>query len=218
MKRYFRGWLAVISLIFTTGVWAQTLERPPLPKTAEERRILEVLRELGRKQRAGHMNVPEEDGRLLRILTEAIYAKYVVELGTSNGYSAIWFALALRNTGGKLTTVEIDTQRASLARQNFKRAGVDGLITLIEGNAHVEVIKFKEPIDLLFLDADKEGYIDYLNKLLPLVRPGGLVVAHNMSRPAPDPRYITAITTNPNLESIFLNMHSAGVSVTLKKR
>jgi predicted O-methyltransferase YrrM len=194
------------------------LEKPPLPKSEAEKKILAVLEEVGKKQREGNMLVPEEDGRLLRILTESIGAKHVVELGTSVGYSGLWFALALRSTGGKLTTFEIDARRAAQARSNFQTAGVDKLITLIEGDAHVEVTKLKEPIDVLFLDADKEGYLDYLNKLLPLVRPGGLIVAHNMRRPPPDPRYVEAITKNPNLETVFLNMHAAGVSVTLKKR
>lgn len=193
-------------------------EGPPLAKSDAERRILGVLDDLDRNQRRGNMNVPVEDGRLLRLLVESIGAKHVVEIGTSNGYSGIWLSLALRATGGRLTTYEIDARRAALARENFRRAGVDHLVTLVEGDAHVEVTKLRDPIDLLFLDADKEGYLDYLNKLLPLVRPGGLIVAHNMRSPAPDPRYIRAITTNPNLESIFLNMDSAGVGVTLKKR
>ncbi len=193
-------------------------EGPPLPKSEEERRILSVLDDLDRNQRWGNMNVPVEDGRLLRVLAESIGAKHVVEIGTSNGYSGIWLCLALRATGGKLTTYEIDARRAALARQNFRRAGVDHLVTLVEGDAHSEVTKLREPIDLLFIDADKEGYIDYLNKLLPLVRTGGLIVAHNMSQPAPDPRYVKAITANPNLETVFLNMHAAGVGVTLKKR
>ncbi len=194
------------------------LERPPLPKSDDEKKILSVLEDLDRNQRPGNMNVPIEDGRLLRILAESVNAKHVVELGTSNGYSAIWLCLALRTTGGRLTTYEIDARRAALARANFKRAGVDHLVTLVEGDAHKEVTKLKGPIDLLFIDADKEGYLDYLNKLLPLVRPGGLIVAHNMRRPAPDPKFVEAITTNPDLETVFLNMHAAGVGVTLKKR
>jgi predicted O-methyltransferase YrrM len=164
------------------------------------------------------MNVPVEDGRLLRLLTETVGAKHVVEIGTSNGYSAIWICLGLRQTGGKLITYEIDEDRASLARENFKRAGVEKLVTLVEGDAHQEVTKLKEPIDLLFLDADKKGYVDYLNKLLPLVRPGGLIVGHNMVRPAPDPAFLEAITSDPALETVFLNMELAGVAVTLKKR
>ena len=92
------------------------------------------------------------------------------------------------------------------------------MITQVEGDAHQEVTKLTGPIDLVFIDADKDGYVDYLKKLLPLVRPGGLVVAHNMRVPPPDPHYIKAITTNPALETVFLNMHSAGIAVTLKKR
>ncbi|MBI4586590.1 MAG: O-methyltransferase [Planctomycetes bacterium] len=190
----------------------------PLAAGDREKGILAVLDDLDRNQRSGMMNVPKEDGRLLRLLTESIGARNVVEIGSSNGYSGIWICLALSKTGGKLTTHDIDARRSALARENFKRAGVDKLVTLVEGDAHEEVKKLKEPIDLLFSDADKSGYLDYLEKLLPLVRPGGLIVSHNMRRPEPDPRYIKAITTNPDLETLFLNMDAAGIAVTLKKR
>jgi caffeoyl-CoA O-methyltransferase len=190
----------------------------PLPSTEEEKKILAVLEDMDKKQRPGMMNVPVEDGRLLRLLTEAANAKHVVEIGTSNGYSGIWFCLALHRTGGKLTTYEIDAARAALARENFRRAGVDKIVTLIEGDAHEQVTKLKEPVDIVFLDADKTGYIDYLKKLLPLVRPGGLIIAHNMSPRMADPAYVKAVTSDPRLETIFLNMQAAGVGVTLKKR
>jgi len=200
---------------------ASSIESSPIPKTEAEKKILSVLDDMDKNQRRGMMNVPIEDGRLLRLLTEAVGAKHVVEIGTSNGYSGIWFCLALRKTGGKLTTYEIDARRASLARENFKRVGVDKLVTLIEGDAHEEVTKLKDPIDVLFLDADKEGYIDYLNKLLPLVRPGGLILAHNISmrggRGSGIQDYVKAVTTNPDLETIFYGQ-GGGISVTLKKR
>jgi len=70
---------------------------------------------------------------------------------------------------------------------------------------------------MMFLDADKEGYIDYLNKLLPLVRPGGLILAHNINERQADPKYIEAITKNPNLETLFFT-EGGGFSVTMKKR
>jgi predicted O-methyltransferase YrrM len=192
-------------------------ERGPLAKSEAERKILDVLDDMHRNQRRGMMNVPVEDGRLLRLLTETMGAQHVVEIGTSNGYSGIWICLALRATGGKLTTYEIDAGRAALARENFKRAGVESMVTLIEGDAHEEVIKLEGPIDLLFLDADKRGYVDYLKKLSPQVRPGGLILGHNMVRPEPDPAYLEAITADPALETVFLNMDLAGISVTLKK-
>jgi predicted O-methyltransferase YrrM len=192
-------------------------ERPPLAKNETEQQILEVLDDLDRNYRR-RMNISVEDGRLLRVLTESIGAKHVVELGTYNGYSALWMALALKNTGGKLTTYEINEEFGAQAREHFKRAGVEDIATIVIGDAHQEVKRLEEPIDLLFLDADKEGYVFYLKRLLPLVRPGGLIVAHNMARPAPDPRYLEAITTNPDLETVFLLMDGAGVGVTLKKR
>jgi len=203
--------------------WAQadrapSLEKPAKAKDDAEAKILAVLDDMDISQREGMMNVPTNDGRFLRLLAETTGAKNVVEIGTSNGYSGIWICLALRTTGGKLTTYEIDEGRAALARENFARAGVDHLVTLIEGDAHEEVVKLTEPIDILFLDADKPGYIDYLNKLLPLVRPGGLVIGHNMHRPNPDPRYIEAITTNGDLETLFFHMDDAGIAVTMKKR
>lgn len=188
--------------------------RPSLAKTDFEKNVLAVLDEMDRNQRRGNMNVPVQDGRLLRLLAETTGAKHIVEIGTSNGYSGIWQCLALRTTGGKLTTFEIDARRAALARENFKKAGVDDLVTLIEGDAHEKVADLEGSIDILFVDADKEGYLDYLNKLLAQVRPGGLVVAHNMTARQADPRYVEAITTHPDLETIFLN----GVGVTLKKR
>jgi caffeoyl-CoA O-methyltransferase len=199
------------------GSMAPATNSPPLGKSNNEKQILAVLDDMDRNQRS-RLTVPVEDGRLLRLLAESINAKHVVELGTANGYSGIWFALALQTTGGKLTTFEIDPQSVKQAQQNFKRAGVDHLITVVEGDAHEGVTKLTGPIDLVFIDADKDGYLDYLNKLLPLVRPGGLIVAHNMRVPPPDPKFVSAITTNPDLETVFLNMHSAGVGVTLKKR
>jgi predicted O-methyltransferase YrrM len=179
-----------------------------------------VLNDLDQNHRQGNMNVPVEDGRLLRMLTEATGAKNVVEIGTSNGYSGLWFLMALQETGGHLTTFEIDRDRADEAIANFKRAGVDKDVTLVFGDAHekIEELKLDRPIDMVFLDADKEGYIDYLKKLLPHVRPGGLVIAHNMNTRQAHPPFVEAITKDPRLETLFLHMDRAGIAVTMKKR
>ena len=187
-------------------------------KSEREKQVLAVLDDMDRNQRPGSLSVPMDDGRILRLFAESINAKHVVEIGTSIGYSAIWFCLALEQTGGKLTTFEIDPQRIAQARANFKRAGVDKLVTIVEGDAHAEAKKLKKPIDILFLDADKPGYLDYFEKLGPLVRPGGLVIAHNMTVRQADPRYVKAITGNPEWETLFLNLESSGIGVTMKKR
>jgi caffeoyl-CoA O-methyltransferase len=191
--------------------------QPPRPRDEAEAKILGVLEALDH-HREGTMNVPREDGRMLRLLAEAAGARNVVELGTSNGYSGLWFSLALSKTGGHLTTFDIDKGRFEMAKANFKKAGVDGMVTQVFGDAHKEVARLKDPIDLLFIDADKQGYLDYLTKLLPLVRPGGLILAHNMASPRPDPAFVKAITTNPELETLFVNMESQGLGITLKKR
>ena len=211
---------AVLSAVGGNLIARQTgQEHPPIPSSEQERRILDVLEDMCGDQYSGMISVPPEDGRVLRLLTETADAKHVVEVGTSNGYAAIWFCLALRTTGGKLTTHEIDPRRASLARENFRRAGVEKLVTLVEGDAHETVMRLKGPIDIVFIDADKDGYLDYLNKLLPLVRPGGLILAHNTTDVAPQMQdYLKAVTTNPDLETIFLHKQDSGIGVTLKKR
>lgn len=191
----------------------------PTANTNTEQRIMKVLEDMYRNQRLGMWNVSPEDGRLLRVLTEAANAKNVVEIGTSNGYSGICFCLALRATGGKLITHEIDGARASLARENFKKAGVADIAVVVEGDAHETIARLKDPIDILFLDADKSGYLDYLKKLLPLVKPGGLVIAHNttdMRSQMAD--YLKAVTTDAALETVFLHEAGHGLAVTLKKR
>jgi caffeoyl-CoA O-methyltransferase len=192
------------------------IENPLLPQDDGERQILETLQQARKGPR--YANVSETDGRLLRLLTETTGAKLVVEIGTSTGESGLWFALGLRKTGGRLITHEIHPGRAKIAQENFQRAGVDHLITIVLGDAHETVQNIEGPIDILFLDADKDNYIDYLDKLVPKIRPGGLIIAHNMVSPPPDPEFVKAITQNPAFETSFLLMDAAGMSVTLKKR
>ena len=100
------------------------------------------------------------------------------------------------------------------ARQHFAQAGVAKFVTVVEGDAHKQVTGLKGPFDVAFIDADKPGYVDYLNKVLPLVRPGGLILAHNVNM-VPD--YVKAVAANPDLETIFYT-EGNGLAVTLKKR
>ena len=185
----------------------------PLGKTEAEKTILAVIDEMAKSHQT-YLSVPIQDAMALRLLTEVTGAKNVVEIGTSTGYSGLWFCLALQTTGGHLTTFEIDHQRASMAREHFKNAGVEKMVSIVEGDAHEQVAKLKGPVDVAFLDAEKGGYVDYLNKILPLLRPGGLILAHNMSM-VPD--YVKAVKANADLETIFY-MEGGGLVVTLKKR
>ncbi len=185
------------------------LEIPPQANSAAERRILDVAAEVER-----HLNVPEGDGRIIRLLTEAIGAKRALEIGTSTGYSGLWFALALRTTGGRLVTLEMDPGRAQTARRNFEKAGVADLVEVVVGDAHDTVKQVEGPFDIVFIDADKPGYKDYLDKVLPKVRPGGLILAHNISRREQNPEYVDAVAANPVLETILFGRQ---MTVTLKK-
>jgi len=197
----------------------QFLSRHPKPRDAAEKRIIAVMEDMYANQSRGMGNILPEDGRLMRMLAETLGAKHVVELGTANGYSALWFSLAVRSTGGKITTHEIDVDRIALARENFKRAGVEELVTLVEGDAHETIKRVTGPIDLLLLDAEKEGFTDYLSKLLPLVRTGGLIIAHDSSGQAHMMHdYFRAIVSNPDLETVFVDASRWGMCITRKMR
>jgi caffeoyl-CoA O-methyltransferase len=195
------------------GTAPESLQSPPLARTETEKRILATISEA---VKAGELyaNVPAIDGRMLRVLAESSNAKQVLEIGTSTGISGLWFLLALERTGGHLTTLELDPRRAALARGHFKRAGVDALVTLVEGDAHKSIGKLQGPVDVVFIDAEKDGYLDYLTQVLPLVRPGGLILAHNVDM-VPD--YVKAVNANSALETVFY-MQGNQLAITLKKR
>lgn len=188
-------------------------QSPPLARSESEKRILATI-DGAFQSGALYANVPAADGRMLRLLAESMNARNVVEIGTSTGISGLWICLALEKTGGKLNTFEIDPGRASTAMGHFKKAGVDRLVNLTLGDAHQNIKRLKEPIDMVFIDAEKEGYVAYLNQLLPLVRPGGLILAHNIDS-AED--YLKAVQSNPDLDTVLF-MQGGGMGVTLKKR
>lgn len=191
--------------------WASPGLPAPSAKTDSEKRVLAVINEMHETGRT-YLSVSPEKGRLLRLLTEAVDAQHVVEIGTSTGYSGLWFCLALQTTGGHLTTFEIDHGRATRARKNFEEAGVDRLVTVVEGDAHQRLSQVTGPVDVAFIDADKSGYPDYLKQLLPKVRAGGLIIADNLNM---SPPYREAVTSSPELETV---VWGGDLSVTLKKR
>ena len=195
------------------------VEAPPLAADKGEQRILDVLAQMAARDGRGDLNITPDDGRLLRLLAESAGARHVVEIGTSHGYSGLWFTLALRRTGGRLTTHEIDADRVETARGNFRQAGVEDLVAIVRGDAHETVANVNEPVDILFLDGDKDGNMDYLEQLLPRIRPGGLIIAHSAANQADRMSdYLQAVTTNPQLETRFFHMTEHGLAVTLKKR
>ena len=127
-------------------------------------------------------NISKETGNFIEFLIKVSNAQNVIELGTSNGYSGLRIALALKTTGGKLTTIEYWEKRRSIAVENFKKCGVDDIITSIQGSA-LPVIQGKlqnETFDFVFLDANKAGYIEFFRALHPLLKVGGIIVADDI--------------------------------------
>src|SRR5262245_3903527 len=123
--------------------------------------------------------IDAEVGALLRVLATAIGAAKILEIGTAIGYSAIWLARALPK-GGMLLTMEMNQDRASIARDNFVRAGVADRVNVIVGDAQRMLAKVSGPFDLIFQDGDKRLYGALLDRLVDLLRPGGVLVTDNV--------------------------------------
>jgi predicted O-methyltransferase YrrM len=123
--------------------------------------------------------VDAEVGALLRVLAVAVGARRILEIGTAIGYSGLWLAGALPE-GGMLFTLEKNPERARLAKANFERAGLAGRVGVIVGDAQVTIAKVSGPFDLIFQDGHKPLYVTLLNRLVGLLRPGGLLVTDNV--------------------------------------
>jgi predicted O-methyltransferase YrrM len=130
-----------------------------------------------------HVSAPQ--GKLLMLLAMAQGARNILELGTLGGYSSIWLARALP-TGGRLVTLEADPKHVEVARANFKRAGMDGIIELRVGPAldtlPLLAAEGRGPFDLTFIDADKPGTPDYFAWAVKLSRKGSVIIADNVVR------------------------------------
>ena len=131
------------------------------------------------------ISVSPSQGKLLQLLAQIQQAQNILEIGTLGGYSTIWLARALP-AGGRLITLELDPKHAEVARANFARAGLSGIIELRLGSALDTlpqlVAEGRGPFDLIFIDADKQGYPDYFAWALKLSRRGTVIIADNVVR------------------------------------
>lgn len=143
-----------------------------------------ALRESGREGLPS-INVSATEGKLLQMLVEISGTRRILEIGTLGGYSAIHFARALPD-GGALLSLELDEHHAEVARRNVERAGVSDRVEVRVGDARQSLQRLVEgdegPFDLIFIDADKEGYPEYLDWSLRLSRPGTLILGDNVIR------------------------------------
>jgi predicted O-methyltransferase YrrM len=179
--------------------------------------FLKELEEYGRTNRM--MNVPPDHGRFLWMMTEATHAKRVLEIGTSNGYSGLWIARGLRNTGGELITIEYNQKRGNEAKENFKKAGFDDIITLHLDDAFKVIPTLEGQFDIIFCDAGKSDYKKSFELTFPMLKPGGLFLGHNAVRMAQGMEdFLETVQNHPQLITNIVQIGSDGFSVSYRKR
>ena len=197
-------------------------------------KVLNVIDKLNRqsnRERSGKSKVaPDQEmlaitvdtGIFFSVLLKAIKARCILEVGTSAGYSTLWFADAMeRNHSTRIITIEMNPQKVEWALKNFKEAGLDKMIEIKEGIALDLLHKLKGKFDFVFLDADKENIIRYFDIVLPMLRIGGIIAADNMLypdhfRPAMR-KYARHVHTRPNVQSVTVPI-GMGEEITIKLR
>jgi caffeoyl-CoA O-methyltransferase len=154
-----------------------------IPESIEHR--MRYLRELDKKDRGdgtAHLKrlrqIPPETGRFIALLAASAPKGNCIEIGTSGGYSTLWLVLACRETGRRIRTFEVLEEKARLARETFRAAGVEDTVDLIQGDArnHLDAC---DNISFCFLDPEKEIYGDCYERVIPNMVKGGLLVADN---------------------------------------
>ena len=161
------------------------------------------------------------------IMLKSINAKKILEIGMSVGYSGLWFADAVMSStqsDGQIITIDREKFKIDKATQNFEEAGVRSLIKIKQGEARKVLHDIKEEFgknyfDFIFIDADKESYIEYFDLCLPLVRKGGIISADNISFPERFNEmmgdYLSHVRNNPNVQSVTVPIDN-GEEITIK--
>ncbi len=165
-------------------------------------------------------NVDRKSANFLNLAVKMINAKSALEIGTSNGYSSIWIAKALKETRGRLITIEYWEKRMSLARENFKKTGVDDIIVPVVGDAVQILADMKKEdklrFDFIFVDANKAEYIEYFNSFDSLLEKNGVIIADNiLSHYKKTKDYVEELMNNKNYQSQILNFE-AGMMLSKK--
>ncbi len=164
------------------------------------------------------MAVSEEDGRFLRLLVVTRGAKRGLEIGAASGYSAIWMGLGMRETGGKLVTIEYDKARASEAAANIRKAGLSDVVQVIAGDAFAEIPRVPGAFDFVFCDAWKRDYQKFFTMVFPRMDKGGLFLGHNVINKRDEMTdFLKTIHTSPAVLTSIVAPSGEGVSITLKR-
>jgi caffeoyl-CoA O-methyltransferase len=159
-------------------------------------------------------NVEPETGRWLALLVRAMNAPEVLEIGSSNGVSTIWLAAAARQNGGRVTGTEILPERAVEANNNLAAAGLDTVARVVAGDANTTVATLPGPFDLVFIDAEKDDYVNHLEAVVDRARIGGLILADNVISHDVS-AYQAVVRARGDLETVTIPI-DRGVEFTLK--
>lgn len=175
----------------------------------------ELLEEL-EKTSEQFWNISPVSANFLNMLIKISGAKNVLEIGTSNGYSAIWFAKALKPIGGHLTTIEFWDNRQNMAIENFKKCEVDDVITTELGSALEILPTLEENFDFVFIDANKGEYVKYFDLLSPKLKKGAIIAADNITSHAKKVEpFVTKIQSDPDYQVEILDL-PAGMLLAYK--
>jgi caffeoyl-CoA O-methyltransferase len=198
-------------VLLSLGILAQ-------PLGAQSPAVAALLRQI-KAADTDQLAVSEEDGRFLRVMVASSGATRALEIGGANGYSAIWIGLGLRETGGHLTSIEYDPARAKVAADNVRRAGLADTVTVVSGDAFVEIPKVAGVFDFVFLDAWKRDYRRFFDLVAPRLRPRGVFLAHNVVNKQTEMRdFLDRVQHDPALLTTIVSPGSEGMSVTVKLR
>ncbi|MEJ2081092.1 MAG: class I SAM-dependent methyltransferase [Acidobacteriota bacterium] len=162
------------------------------------------------------MNVPAVDGQTLHDLILRHHYTRALEIGTSTGHSGIWMAWALKKTGGRLLTIDIDEDRQREALKNFEAVGLSDVIDARLGDAHQIVPALEGPFDFIFSDADKGWYKNYFDALLPKLEVGGCYTTHNVIPNGWNGDYLKYLQSLPNLETT-VDTRGGGLAISFKR-
>src|SRR4051794_20530735 len=184
--------------------------------SAQTADVQKVLTEIKTKDK-GLLAVSEEDGRFLRLMVATKKAQRALEIGGASGYSAIWIGMGLRETGGRLVTIEYDPIRAKELGENIKRTGLSDIVQVIAGDAFQQIPKVQGTFDFVFLDAWKKDYKRFLDLVFPRLDKGGLFLAHNVvNKKSEMGDFLDAIQT-PSMWTAIVSPSGEGMSVTFKR-
>jgi predicted O-methyltransferase YrrM len=163
-------------------------------------------------------NVEPESAQLLAVLVRATGARSLLELGTSNGYSTVWLADAVRATGGRLTSVDVDPDRSEQAAANIERAGLRAYVELrVEDAAETLRGSRDGQWDMIFLDAERPAYPTYWADLQRTLKPGGLLAVDNVLSHAEQVADFRALVRDSEAVSEALAPTGAGVLLIVRE-